>query len=938
MAPQATIGSLFEDNLPGAVVKTGGVSPSPPAVSGQPPVPVGGDSPGGAEPPSAVFTEIPGDVTGRFDELSSQTGDPFARQIEIRRQDQEIRGNVIRRITGLKNNEFDSFGFLGVTADEGLLRQDMARSTLDSEKRAKFLDHFPEGELRRVSLGPLLPSSGLFPSSDVFIFRRGPNDPFKQVDPPMGDPGEVADVFAALTSPALIGGILGAASKKRFATLLYTALGGTVGLTLEELRGYEHDELSQNLKGIGREAVTFQLMNTGVNGVVKLMQAMKGSEGSFTQRTGQTIAHAVGKPSETAGWMEKRMLERKIPPFAVGDVAENKIITAAYAQAGSTSTIPGRQHAFITAATRRFMEGLIKIKGGLEGLSDANLVRAAEYFYRKLDKVLMNPKIHSRNVQGAVQKGLKDFNTVLGKKIDNGYKALLSSKGMQNLTFDIKSVKKVAADIRQGVWTRKKTGESIQIGLKPSTDGVKLLDDIEAIPEVLTRRVAGPKGGQRKTFTAWKQLDALRTRAADLMHSAKDADQVVGKRIFGQISEILENPKFLEGATKEFAREWKALGLSVRFRTTVNTTGWVKESLHTMKPSKFFNTFLGPGNHTEVLMAKRIMPPEQFAKLKDGLLTRLLNSRQGVPKSLESYRLPEDKAMLRMILGEEDLAILQTYGALEARMNRGWIKKQLGNDKNNAQRAMEILNTSPEQFKLLINMGKNVGSGFESVNKLIESVRAGVYRNILDKATKPHLRMLGSDGRPLLVLDAPTLLAEVRALRKNPNIGSIFPKEEMEGLTLFEMMAETLVKAADDVGGLMQKGSFVAAVKKPHNPRGMIRAGLGIGGNALYARIFSSRSNWSKIDLEAPWAQKTRSLTKLGLFTYNNMLKQGPSVRIDSVSDEGIKTSPGPDKNLDPMDKPIDYGRLAKELGNYLWGAVTTSAKDLWESGKSVFD
>ena len=938
--PQPSVRDLFDSGLPGGPAAPGKEidtsermrrrSP-PPATPSPFPTPERGDSPGGAglPPEGQVIRVSPkgGQVVGEGLPSQEMTYEGAQeRNIGRRQKRRRIRANIIVNfgagdIPSLTKDNFDPYGYLGVDWFEGRTRIDMKYSKNFSEMEAKFKDAFPDGDIKQIPLGRLLSPAG--PVGGVraavhgppLIFRRDKKDKWKELDPPMGDAGEVADVFAALTHPLLIGGIAGSATGKKFYTLVGALFGGTAGITIEELRGYQHAPLPEAFKHMSREAIFFQLMNSGLVGVLKLADGLRASKG----RIGEGIAGAFITPTESAEYLVKEAIARGIDPLVAGQLARHPMYRAMYAQAGSLSPLPGEHIAAVMASTRKHIKDMIRLNDdGLMGLSDANLGKLSEHLYRQVDKIIMNPKITSRNVQGALQKSMDQFNKVLGIKIDKGYEALLSSKRGQDLTFDISGVKKVGADIRQGVWTRKDTGESMQIGPAPSTDGVKLLDDIEAMSEVLTRRVAGPKGGQRKTFTAWKQLDAIRTRAADLMHSAKEADQIVGSRIWGAVSEILKNPKGLSEAGQAFAKEYMALGLSVKFKSTVNQMAWVKTGLHDMKPTDFFNKFLGPNNYTEVLMAKRIMPPEQFAKLRDGLLTRLFANSEGIAKALDAYRLPESQAMLRMILGEEDLALVKMAGAFERRTSGGIVNQQLGNDLTNAQRAMEMLKTNPAGLQALIDMSHAShfsvkGVGYGSVNKLLESMRYGVYQDLLNKATRLHPRLLGPDKTPLEVLDAGILKSEITKLRAMENIKLLFSPKEMEGLKFFETMADSIIKSSDDVGGLMQRGGTAAAAKKP-NPSGWVRVITTVGGNAMFARIAGNRANWHKIGKQAESMDTTKRLLMMGIGTYNNILKQELS---PVLTDENGKVGASmPKAEPAPEDDLINWPKLARYARN----------------------
>ena len=747
-----------------------------------PPPPPGFAPSAPLEPPPPGFVEMEGALpdreTGSQTILRHQEAMKGARErllADDARKKQAVAGEIQDRLGVARYDDQEKFGG-GVS---GWIRQiDIARSGDLADKQKKFRESFPAGDLVSV------------PTSDgpVILARATRDEPFRRLK---FGPSAVG----ALMSEPVVGGTVGS-----LAGPIGTAVGTGVGVlaqgAIESARGFGTAE-----GGYGpavTEGTVAGAVDVGMRGASRLMFGPKLEAG-----TRAALVDAI-KASEELG----------LEPLAAGQVG-GPFMRGTFRQVGVTSPKIEKK---VTAQEKSLLDAFRRVSDDVPaGVSDDALKSVVRAQQRELD-ALMRPGAMTRTDSSvALQNGIETYEKAsgrLGGRLYNKAHAVAD-----DVAYNANPAQRLAQEIKKGVLGRgrevtqtKATGildegglplsrqvtsrEPVSLSSTPQGQLATAVDDLLALDPIITKNVTA--GGE---WTAFEQVKTLRTRLFDLKQSDDGQVRREAGRLWSALTDVMDNP--ISG-NPEFTRAHQIARGFWRMREENLEKTFVARALATDTPEVLARTYMSPGHATELATIRDLIPRPAFEQFRAGFMTDIANAptaQQGLNR-LRNFR-ATDKNGLRVLVSQPEEDALTNFLVKKAQF-----------EGSPARNILERQLTEGEQMVAMAKQG-SAGDVADAVrlsggkdSDFAKWARAGVYKSILDDATKVT-------AQGVEVLDAGKVISGIQAWKKSGKLDSLFAASDWRRIEQFQKYSAPVAEGADIGGGMMAGGLRQQVISAP---------------------------------------------------------------------------------------------------------------------------
>lgn len=693
-----------------------------------------------------------------------------------------------------------NFNEEGELDDQGLLF-DMARSFTFEMKEMKFKQSFPEGQLAEV---------GLASGEIALVFRKTPDAPFQEVNLPGPSAANIGDIGGLVVSEPTVLGTAGSLFGP-----LGTAVGTGAGVILQDV--------IENLRGFSEN----EPLDTAFRGAIG--GGFAGALDALTRGVGRFLTNAVkrraGAPFDLADGSEQAIAAAKdigIDPFAMGQLARNPTVRAMYFQAGGTSPIPAekviRQKVGVGEALRgaAAREAVEQTPSTALSLS----IREAE---KEIDRLIPGLKFRTAGGAGAViQKKLatifKDMKTKRDVRYDKAFEL------SDDAAYDLTATQAVVKEVRQPTLTKTVEGGVTEIPRTLDPRLEEILDTLQKMDPTVKGFTSEIKG-ETITFNPFKQVKELRTKLFNIEGSATDAGVTRDAFLVRKaLTDAMENP--LSGS-KEFLTAHRRASVFHRFIETQREKTVIIDALRKDPKSfdKIIERYTQPGNYTSLLTLKRMLTPSGFQTVRDRFKSHLLEQSEtpgGIDRIFSSFK--KDRGSLALLLTENEYKAFLTFGRRKTDMLSSVSYKIMVRNLE-GDRALGLLvkkGTAKDIESFAVNPG----------TREAEDIRAALYTRILEKS-----KTVNDTG--IEILDMAKVRQEISKIRDSKRFNSIMSSQDWKFVKNIETVAAVIGQKGADVGGLMQRGSVVAALKDPTRPGKFVHGARTFFGNALTARILA---------------------------------------------------------------------------------------------------
>lgn len=778
-----------------------------------------------------------------------------------------VRAALIEDVTGTQaaeDGEGLSFG----------LRSDLTKLGSLANKQRRFKQEFPEGELFQVDLP--FPLQG----ESTLVFRRNLDEPLREVIP--GGGAGLPEMAGAATSPEVLAPLAG------------QALFGIPGLIGGSLAGPFISEGSRRQLGFEPEMTMGEAgveggIQTGINLATDIATrgAVRGARALAAGGPTREGVAGMVRPSAGAEAMTLAGEREGLPPLRAGQVAEEPATFTLFQQ-GTILTPRGEQLAVgQRQAVRRRLEEKAN-EFGMEGLSTEELQQLADFQRAEISKRLrgtLNAEGDATTGGTAIQEGIQQFDKTTAAMGGRMYQN--AAEFSPDLAFDVSRTVNMANRIEEGTITRTRAqpverpggaiiGPNGQPLTPPTTEMVQgtqavegglpkelreVIDTLQSM-DPLVRDLRSPMTGE--ISPGFEQIKKLRSRLFELRFHEDGRVSRGANQLWRALTTDLANPAGQQGP--KFARAWKQANQFWADREAQLEKQFVQNFIRTDQPERIFSALTRPTSYTALAEAARTVPKPAMERFKSSFMASLIAKGEENPRLIVSQlnRFKGNERALRMLVSEPEEKALRDFAQELDLWQKGPINKAINDISLPARRAVDIVSrNSEESMQALV---RDAG-GMDS--KVIRSMRAGLYQEILDKATT-----VTRDGSK--VIDAKRMMAEIERLQQMPGFKSVMRPSDIETLTNLELYTSPL-RSANDAGTSIMKAEISQQLGAVTQPRKMIAGGHKLLNNRAAAWILSSPASSKVLNRakKVPFGlEKLRFLT-VGAVAARRELQQG---------------------------------------------------------------
>ena len=767
---------------------------------------------------------------------------------------------------------------------------DMSRSKSFTNRKKKFYEYYPDGELIRqqVTIGDR--------TLDLELFKYNKDDKeYKMVDGFGMNYSDFAEVMGQVMNAQLVGEGVG--------LFAGSAVGQPVaGVMVGSWLGLKGDKLIEYMRGYGEEEFgggEFDMKQFFTDYDDLFSAAISGGLFKATQKVGDILF--LGKrpgtieltPQITAA-AEKLGLD----PLVFAQLAVNPQIRNVFTQSeGFTKLVPDLKRKQVDSIIESFKKGdnpftkldpQGNLKFDLEDLINAQAVIVNDA--KKYMKVHFGVKDGVANIGEADQALagiIKNFN-VINKRFQKKYlnDATKAAQESGDMFINLKGFNQVMMreinDMLSGVRVKDKVSYKTIDGVKTkiiqeggdAKQSYKSLDDLPKEFKNIVKNIKAIGGGSNvvkdKNMLNYKTLFKIREDLHKLMHHEDPAINMAAEAMHKNISKVLDPSKGFIGGSKEFVINAKILNSQVQNAEVVNGMNMIREAF--VKGNDldgFVKTMIKPGNTNNIAaiqqmlklpddasQADRRVSEKFFDLLKNYWLVSTAKADDGA-KILDDFMF-NDQDSLKILMGpnyKQKVNELQKLMQLNNKVENGIVNEALSTkatakeftDKIIANATKGDFGTANNTLELIEDLG-----GFDS--KMVNDIRNNIMKDLFKKSFKIDETV----GTKQLqeVLDSKKFAENIMALRKDENLVKFFNGDQLEALKAYEQYSRAVGKNMG-VGGELAKAEQTSALVQKFN---VLDTGLTILKYHVLAKILSSPIT----------AKSLKGLTPEG-FTSNNL-------------------------------------------------------------------
>lgn len=671
--------------------------------------------------------------------------------------------------------------FLGTPGFEGAARFDIGLSDTFEEKKAKFLDKFPDGNFVEVLEPPkggqiVEPGRG----GTTILFRKNQNEPFAEFDADLLDKSEIlmdlADFSGEIPSAAIeIAVVRGGGLVKQLLKVAGSSVAGdTLKESVEAARGFQRETLSE----FGQRAIERAGIATlGAGATVFVSGPINAVRGA--------PSIAVAKSAPAAQRAAKKL---GVPGLLPSQIGRSPLIRKLGGQAGATLKTVGD---YVSRQQESLVRGLTKLREPDLALVLRGEVEALHESARK--QILQAAKLNPRSLSesgSAIQSGIAEYDELATALVNRKYSA---ARGVETPEFDLKSLRAVAENLKAGTrGVSKGGGEVVLSGPQKELDD--LLNKVLALDPSLPP-TARPDG---TIVDATDQLRALRSQLWDLKtpgkgEIARQPEKQAGE-LFAAITNTLQKPK---NASPEFIEAWaKANGLAAS-RFDVMEKLMVVQASRTETPAILASRLAQPNQVDSLRILQEVMPPSRYREFQEGIASDLISPGKvdALTKRLDSF----DQPTLDLMLTRADQVNLRRIGSEIDNLNKANIQGALQDQAKTSGLLDQLIDSGDATRIKRIAKASLVTPD----SPLRKSARAGIMERVWDKSVK------NIEG--VQTLDRNTLQSEIKRLRETGAI-SLLDANDIRTLSQIDTILE-FVPTTLDTGTSIQAASAAAGVR-----------------------------------------------------------------------------------------------------------------------------
>ena len=764
---------------------------------------------------------------------------------------------------------------LNLNPDIGL-KGDLARSNDFNSRKKKFLEAYPDGEYIQVML-PLGDGGTKYPElyiKSVKDFEQE-KEKFKFVNLEGLDKGDLGTALGTIFDEQFLaetGAYITVNKKGPLTKFLSVFAGARTGIELREgvetLRGYGENEYNDAV--IDRLSFFNDIFLDYDDAINAGLSATLFSAGDMILKrlSGDRLLNVEG-----AKKLNEAAERLGLPPLLLAQLIANPAIRKSFYQAGEfTSTVENA----LRNQSDQVLDSLKKFRGSDTPLNEADLLEISKNLEGEMAKLIQffpNQKVANEYEQFFNQ--LTDFYTLnqsdLTKSLTNKALKLTKINGEAvNTSIDFTYLKRnLSSEIQKNVKIRGEpkfdkdkmgfvAGDRFEVPTTASSDAQELLTLINKLPKVvqnfedISRAI---KPNQKNFENSFQALLNIRDKAYQLSKSTNSADAAIGLKVLNSVKEMM-NPSmnragnYINGSP-EFMSVIKIMNNNLTDFEQVMNYGFVKDLMSKTSDLDTLTRFIfNPDNKIAGKTLQKLMygfdetPNPQGVvfenRIKQLFINHLINDPSLTGKRLKDW-IAKDSDTLKYYLGdgaEEKIKQLQKIANYKDLMDNSIFVQALEKQGTDFEIITEAIKQANKNKigtdKVLENLINQGGDNF------VQSVRAGIIENALDKATKT-----AGTGQVGEILDYKILQREIDKILKNKNYLKFFDEDSISKLNDYSTYIARL-REGGDVGGAIT-GATQRSRLSEFNPATLLEFAIVGFKNDILARILAKPGNTKAI-------------------------------------------------------------------------------------------
>lgn len=690
----------------------------------------------------------------------------------------ERRLSAAQEISEILGAPVDPEGNFQSGGGDWFLSWNMGRSRDFNSQRQKFLNAYPEGDIRSVHT-----ESGV-----TMVARRDPSEPYRVVS----RAGEIAS--AVISEPSIFGAV------GSFAGPWGTALGVGVGEILqrswERAAGYEQDR--SNAQNASAAAIEGAIAG-GLDVATRRMFRVIG----IAPRQADVVSVLEAQNRLSAKAIEE--LGVKFPELLQGQVG-GPFVRGMFLQAGATT---GRVEQAIGRQSRDlynwFQANIDAVP--VAALDDGTLGLIARNYRAELSKLTDLGAVNRTDAGELLGQGVRVWRETTRELRNRAYED--AGRLSDGVVFDISPAQARVQELRQGVFGRGRAVEVESPILGPSGRPMtqEVTPDIR-LPEGQHRELSqimdaiselDPQVGRHVTTggvesSGLEQIARLRSRLFRLKEEPMIDSDVYRQAndLWSTLTEIMDAPV---GGSPEFVEAFRAARTLHRDMEEVLKITQVKNLLrgNNITPEGAAAKFTNPNHATELRVFKDLLEPDQWNSFRELMVNDLINGSPTPQAALSRIRRIEaqDSQMLRMFMSEGEQASFESLLQQRVIMESQPFIEAMRRFSFEADRAGHIFTSStPAELSDFVARAGGVNS------EAAAALRGHVYSDLFNYAREAD-RQFGP------VVSARRLQSRLNELEKTGKLRVVFSDKDFDMLRDLELFSVALSDVADVGGGMM---------------------------------------------------------------------------------------------------------------------------------------
>lgn len=697
-----------------------------------------------------------------------------------------------------------------------LLRADLARSDLITEKAAKLKEVFPDSELKFAT----------DVAGDPTILIRHANEAvFREVEAPEVTMGDLGALVGGAISEDVAGELIafigsrGTSLVKNMIRAGVGAVGGELAKTgVEAARGFEHSE---------RGAITERILTTGVSAsfgtaifdpVARIINIVRGVRG-------------ITVPTPEAREVRGIAAREGLPAMLPGQL--HPVYESIQQQAAGTSQTLQTAIREISSKTVERLDELKRDFGDFRDISDDVLRAAIDKEERDILALMSDPGLTFSQAGRKVVKGFENFTEMLAEREGRLYKAAFEKS--KDVRFNALPAQQIGAMIRSrivGKVNLKDIGLDLDLPLIP-VNSPAMKSAMRDLQRMNSEVKLSPGNA-----SPLEQMVRLRSTFFNLADdpSLTQMEQVGAKLIHRTLTQVMLHPR---GPT----------GVKGRLRPTV-ARAWREAASHSTARERFLSRAyrnITAANDTPSQIAKKLNPNtnpdfvlgvrrrlfasgqrEKWFAVEAAYRNKLLTNPSNIANQL---RRTENKEAIDAIIPPRNQAILMEISDKWAQLHSGPVARMLRATSAQSERALQLVQDGT--FAELRSFIKATGGRDTAQGRALQ---AGVIESLLNSSTKID--------KGKVILKKETFLNGLSQFRQRGILKEVFSSDVLKRIDDFEKYV-SFMPSAMGVGEGIQKAEVAAgagsiAFPTPGNIAKFLKGASGLTKNAIIAWAFTT--------------------------------------------------------------------------------------------------